>query len=152
MKTETSSLNGKTDLLKDKTPSPFDFIGITEYVFFVAGCLILAVSLPVIGLIAGTTCIWEAIDRGFRGGLARTGTELSGLLCGRLVPWFNSATHNFNKRLVKREIDSFMVNAGLLLGGLIPVLFFLAFWHHMAYGFSMWVFWGYNVIRLGPFV
>jgi hypothetical protein len=139
-------------LLVDKVPSIFDFKSVSEVVMFITGVTILVTHLPFVGLVAGSACVWECLDRGFRGGIMRTGTELSGWLCATVVPWWLNLTHNFSKRFVKRDIDSFMVSVAFLLGVVIPAMFFFVFWHHMTYGFSLWVFWIYHTIRLGPFV
>ena len=58
---------------------------------------------PIVVLVVGSAVLWEACDRGFDGGLIRSGKEQTGLLLGRVAPWVNKVTHNFNKQFVKRE-------------------------------------------------
>ena len=80
------------------------------------GALTLLVIGPPIGVVVGSTVLWEAIDRGFKGGLVESNNELRGLLLGKIVPWFDRVTKPFNKRLVKHEEDSFLVNFAILMG------------------------------------
>jgi len=118
---------------------------------FIGGLIELVIMGPIVVCVVGSAVLWEAIDRGFDGGLIRSGKEQTGLLLGRIAPWVNKVTHNFNKQFVKREMDAFAVNCLLLLGVAIPTLFFITFWHHTNYGFSFLVFWAYHVIRIGPY-
>ena len=52
------------------------------------GVVILLLIGPPIGIVVGSTVLWEAADRGFKGGLVESNNELTGLIFGRLVPWF----------------------------------------------------------------
>ena len=50
--------------------------------------------------------LWEAADRGFKGGVFLSGREQTGFLLGTVAPWLNKVMHPFNKRLVKNEQES----------------------------------------------
>jgi hypothetical protein len=111
----------------------------------------LIVLVPIVGAIVGSGVVWEAIDRGFRGGFSQSGNELSGFLCGRVAPWVNRITHTFNTRFMKHPSDSFVVNCTIAYGIFIPLLFFYCAYFTYHNGFYFSVFWAYNVIRIGPY-
>ena len=125
-----------------------------ERVSMFVGALMLCTVGPFVGAVVGSTVLWEAIDRGFRGGLVESGQELSGLIMGRFVPWFQRVTHPFNRRLVKHEEDSFLVNFALYMGlGLPLLLTTFGRWHLAAEstGKALLLAWAYHVLRIGPF-
>ena len=66
--------------------------GIKERVsLFVGAVLVLTIGPPV-GAVVGSTVLWEAIDRGFAGGLVESGKELSGFIFARCIPLLERLT------------------------------------------------------------
>jgi len=125
-----------------------------ERASYLFGWLILLTIGPPIGLVVGSTVLWEAIDRGFRGGLVESGQELTGLVMGRLVPWITKVTAPFNSKLVKHAEDAFLVNFALYAGlGLPLLLTTFGRWHLAAEstGACVLLWWCYHVLRIGPF-
>ena len=143
-------------------PSPWQrfFAGLgpwdtaNELTRFCFGALFFATVGPFVFSSALLSTLWEAADRGFSGGVFLSGQEQTGFLLGRLVPWLNRLTHPLNKRLVKNPQDSYMVNAVLLFGAVIPALFVLCGLHTLRNGGQMsWLLClAYHQFRLGPFV
>lgn len=132
--------------------------GASEWLSLVAGTVLLVVTGPPVGLIIGSTVVWEAIDRGFRGGLVESGCELSGVLLGRVLPWLTRLTTPFNKRFVKNEEDAFLVNAALFYGLGLPLLLRTFGRYHLAAqaagaeeSVSLAMCFVYHVLRIGPF-
>ena len=118
------------------------------------GVLALLTIGPPVGLIVGSTVLWEAIDRGFKGGLVESNHELTGLIMGRLVPWFERVTKPFNKRLVKHEEDAFLVNFAVYMGVGLPLLLTTFGRLHQAAestGYALLLCYAYHVLRIGPF-
>ena len=71
---------------------------------------------------------------------------------GRVAPWVNCATHEFNARLVKHPADSFMVNCLLAQGVVIPVVFAAcAHWTLRSGVLSPALCFAYHVLRIGPY-
>lgn len=126
-------------------------VGITEHVCLVLGVLQIMCIAPVLGPVIFAAMVWEALDRGFDGGFVDTGKELSGVLLGQVAPWVNRVTTKFNSRFVKRSDDSYMMNSIALFGGVIPLLFGLCFFHMSANGFTLWVWFVYHLLRIGPY-
>ena len=118
------------------------------------GALTLLSIGPFIGINVGTTVLWEAIDRGFKGGLVESNNELTGLLMGRLVPWFERVTKPFNSSLVKHKEDAFLVNFALYAGLGMPLLLWAFGRLHLQHGastmYALLLCYAYHVIRLGP--
>jgi hypothetical protein len=134
---------------------PLVYHGAHERISMFFGALTLLVTGPFIGMNVGTTVVWEAIDRGFKGGLVESNNELTGLLMGRLVPWFERMTKPFNEKLVKHKEDAFLVNFALYAGVGFPLLLWTFGKLHLQYGMSstthaLLLCYVYHVIRLGP--
>ena len=66
--------------------------GLTERVSLVCGAVLVLLTGPPVGAVVGSTVLWEAIDRGFAGGLVESGKELSGLIFARLIPLLERLT------------------------------------------------------------
>ena len=60
---------------------------------FVGAIMVLLVGPPV-GAVVGSTVLWEAIDRGFDGGLVESGKELTGFIFGRCIPLLGRLTNS----------------------------------------------------------
>ena len=143
-------------------PSPWQrfFAGLgpwdtaSEFTRFSFGALFFATVAPFVFSSALLSTLWEAVDRGFSGGVFLSGQEQTGFLLARVVPWINRLTHPINKRFVKNPVDSYMVNAVLLFGAVIPGLFLLCGLHTLRNGGHMsWLLClAYHQFRLGPFV
>jgi len=98
--------------------------------------------------------LWEACDRGFRGGFVESGNELSGVLVSRIVPWINRATHDFSVRMVKHKEDAYMVNATFLFAVGMPLIFAACAYDSVVNrngGVSLSICFLYHVLRLGPY-
>uniref|UniRef100_A0A7S2J590 Fatty acid desaturase domain-containing protein n=1 Tax=Haptolina brevifila TaxID=156173 RepID=A0A7S2J590_9EUKA len=109
---------------------------------------------PPIGIVIGSTVVWEAIDRGFAGGLVESGQELSGLIFGRIIPWIERLTKPINKHFVKHEDDSFLVNFALFTALGLPLLLTTFGRLHLACkstAAAALLCYAYHVIRIGPF-
>ena len=143
-------------------PSPWQrfFAGLgpwdtaSEFTRFSFGALFFATVAPFVFSSALLSTLWEAVDRGFSGGVFLSGQEQTGFLLGRVVPWVNRLTHPINKRFVKNPVDSYMVNAVLLFGVVIPGLLLLCGLHTLRNGgrVSWLLCLAYHQFRLGPFV
>merc|ERR1719149_244273 len=92
---------------------PLRLHGWQERLSLLSGLTLLVTTGPIVGAIVGSTVLWEAIDRGFKGGLVESNNELTGLIFGRIVPWITRVTAPFNKKLVKNPDDSFLPNASI---------------------------------------
>jgi len=124
-----------------------------EFVRFLLGALFFATVGPFVFTSAFLSTLWEAADRGFRGGVFLSGQEQTGFLLGTVAPLYQKLTHRFNSRFVKHEDDSFMVNAVLLYGVVIPALFMLCGLHALRSGGVNWLLClAYHQFRIGPFV
>lgn len=131
-----------------------DFRNNSERLSFAIGAVTVALIGPPVGVVVGSTVLWEAIDRGFAGGLVESGKELSGLIFGRIIPWLDRVTKPFNKHLVKNEDDSFLVNFALYSSiGLPLLLTTFGRWHLEAESLrsALLLCYIYHVIRIGPF-
>lgn len=125
-----------------------------ERASMVVGAVTLALIGPPIGIVIGSTVLLEAIDRGFKGGLVESNNELSGLLFGRLIPWFDRVTKPFNSRLVKHEEDSFLVNFAVFTCLGLPLLLRTFGELHLACESTraaLLLCYAYHVLRIGPF-
>jgi len=136
------------------TPMALKFYDNYERVSIFVGALMLITIGPAVGIIVGSTVLWEAIDRGFAGGLVESGQELSGLIFARIIPWLERVTKPFNRKLVKHEEDSFLVNFALYMGlGMPAMLLTFGRWHLACE--STWaallLCYTYHVLRIGPF-
>lgn len=133
---------------------PLQLHGWQERVQLLSGTALVLVTGPVVGAVVGSTVLWEAIDRGFKGGLVESNHELSGLLMGQIVPWFDRLTKPINKRFVKHEDDAFVVNASIYFGFGLPALLY-AFAQltlaaeSTAACIGLWF--AYHVLRIGPY-
>lgn len=127
-------------LLSDK-PDPLSF---NEKIQWVAGVVILASLLPLVGVVVGSAVLWDAIDRGFMG------RPLDGILMST-ARWFNRATASFNSRFVKHKEDAYLVNTLWLLGIFIPCLFALSLKYTLDNGFSFFLCYLYHLVRIGPY-
>lgn len=108
--------------------------------------VILVLTLPLVGAVVGAAVLWEALDRFFRG------PELSGVLLGKLVPWFNRATAPICRPWVKHAEDAYMVNATLLYAVVIPSIFAMCAAHSITTGtVSVALVYFYHVFRIGPY-
>uniref|UniRef100_A0A7S0ITH6 Fatty acid desaturase domain-containing protein n=1 Tax=Calcidiscus leptoporus TaxID=127549 RepID=A0A7S0ITH6_9EUKA len=117
------------------------------------GALFFATVGPFVFASAMLSTLWEAADRGFDGGIFLSGREQTGFLVGTVAPAINRVMHPFNKRLVKHEQDAYMVNAVLLLGLFVPLLFVLCGLHTLRAGYvSPLLCIAYHQFRIGPFV
>ncbi len=59
---------------------------INDFLALVSGAIIVLLTGPPVGAVVGSTVLWEAIDRGFAGGLVESGQELTGFIFGRIIP------------------------------------------------------------------
>jgi len=137
-------------------PPPFSFASWSEVRACLGGAAIVLAAGPVTGLIVFSAVVWEAIDRGFRGGFVQSGKELSGVLLGTVAPFVNRATAPFNRRFFKKAEDAYMANAIILFGIFLPALFFWLARDHLqrkerGLGVNLWYFWAYHVLRIGPY-
>ena len=124
-----------------------------EFSRFMGGLMIFAVVGPFVFAGALLSTLWEAADRGFKGGVFLSGREQTGFLLGTVAPWLNKVMHPLNKRFVKNEQDSYMVNAVLLLGVFVPTSFVLLGMHTVRNGGINWLLClAYHQFRIGPFV
>jgi hypothetical protein len=69
----------------------------------------------------------------------------------KVLPSINEATHFATKLFVRNPSDSFVVNLVFLQGVIIPCIFYLAFLHNEAQGFSLLLCFAYHVFRIGPY-
>ena len=125
-----------------------------ERISLVVGALTLLCIGPPIGIVIGSTVVLEAIDRGFKGGLVESNNELTGVIFGKLVPWFERVTKPFNSKLVKHADDAFLVNFGAYMAIGMPLLLTtFGRWHLEAQSsLAMYLLaYCYHVIRIGPF-
>jgi hypothetical protein len=111
----------------DDTPM-FDFRTPYEWISFVAGLAILILTGPTVGAVVFAAMIWEAVDRGFRGGFVDSGQELTGFLFRQFLPWLERVTRSWNERFVKRNEDAYMMNCIYFYGIVIPLLFMACAW------------------------
>lgn len=110
----------------------------------VLGFTLLAIMLPIIGPVIGTAMLWDAVDRGFRGN-PRTGILM------RAVDAFDKWSSKYNHKFVRHKEDAFMVNAAILYGIVVPLVFYGCMWHTLTHGFSLKLAFLYNVLRIGPY-
>ena len=96
--------------------------GVSEWASMAAGWLIILTTGVPIGLIVGTTIVWEAADRGFRGGLVESNEELSGLLFASVIPWLQKLIEPVTKRCVRNPEDSFIVLTTLYFALGLPLM------------------------------
>ena len=118
------------------------------------GALTLVLIGPPVGVVVGSTVLWEAIDRGFKGGLVESNNELSGFIFGRLIPWFERLTKPFNEKLVKHPDDAYLVNLALYFCLGLPLLLKTFGRLHLAAestGAALLYCYAYHVLRIGPF-
>jgi hypothetical protein len=94
--------------------------------------------------VVALTVLWDAIDRGFQG------RPQDGVLM-TLARKFNVATQEFNSRFVANPQDGFAVNLLLLIGGIVPILFWAALWYTLNHGFSLGLCVAYHLFRLQPY-
>ena len=133
---------------------PLQLHGWREHVSLWVGAAICATIGPIVGAVVGSTVVWEAFDRGFAGGLVESGQELSGLIFGRLLPWFDRLTAPLNRRFVKHAEDAFIVNAAIYFGLGLPLLLYAFARMHVAATSTAQVLalcFAYHVLRIGPF-
>ena len=71
-------------------PFPCDWRERTSYYL---GWLLVLTTGPPVGAVIGSTVLWEAIDRGFAGGLVESGQELTGFIFARVIPLIERLTH-----------------------------------------------------------
>lgn len=126
-----------------------------ERVEFLVGSVLALLTVPPVGAVIGSTVFWEAIDRGFKGGLVESNNELTGLIFGQILPWITRMTEPFNKKLVKNPDDAFLPNAALFFVlGLPLLLTSFGRWHlanEGSLGVQLGLCWAYHVMRIGPF-
>ena len=77
--------------------------GLTERLSLVCGAVLVLVIGPPVGAVVGSTVLWEAIDRGFAGGLVESGKELSGLIFARLIPVLERLTKPYARPRLARS-------------------------------------------------
>ena len=131
---------------------PFKFLGMRERIEFLVGSILALLTVPPVAAVIGSTVLWEAIDRGFKGGLVESNNELTGLIFGRIVPWITRVTAPFNKRLVKNPDDSFLPNAAVFfVFGLPLLLTSFGRWHHAYEGQLGTQLWDESAIDAVPF-
>lgn len=125
-------------------------IGVWEHISFICGCIIFCTLMPLVGPVVFVSVVWEAVDRGFKGGFVESNAELSGNIF-KFAKYFNQHSHNFNAKFVKNSSDSFFLNCVLLQGVIIPIVFALCLWHSCYYGFSLPLCFVFHVLRIGPY-
>jgi len=122
-----------------------------EHVNFALGVILLTAILPLEGPILLMAMLWEASDRGFDGGFVDSGKELTGVVLGKIAPWFNRITQRYNTQFVKNSQDAYMMNIIVLGGVALPAMFAACWYHNKTYGFNVALCMAYHVIRIGPF-
>jgi len=114
---------------------------------FICGCIIFAITLPPVGLCVGASVLWNFLDPLFG---RMTASEKP-----MIIPrWINKMTHNFGKKFVKHEEDSFLVNSVIFHGIFIPIIFVcLAFYSRENAWTPRWykIVFLYHVFRIGPY-
>ena len=153
VKASAKAVSAKADSTAQE-PSGFVFYNNSERISMAVGALTLLLIGPPIGIVIGSTVVLEAIDRGFKGGLVESNNELTGLIFGKLIPWFDRVTKPFNSKLVKHSDDAFLVNFGAYMAIGMPLLLTtFGRWHLEAQStLSMCLLaYCYHVIRIGPF-
>lgn len=106
--------------------------------------------LPIVGPVMLGAMVWEAFDRGWKGGFIKSNNELSGSIF-KLAKKFNQVTHGFNKHFVKNPADSFYMNCIYLQGIIIPIVFVICCSSTMQSGFSLPLCFSYHLFRIGPY-
>ena len=132
----------------------YGLVGFSEHASLVAGWLLVLTTGPFVGVVVGSTVLWEAIDRGFAGGLVESNNELSGFIFKRLIPLIERVTAPLNRKLVKHADDAFLVNASIFFGLGLPL--WLRFCGGLHQQCETWLAtlalcWMYHVVRIGPF-
>ena len=123
-----------------------------ERASYVAGWTMLLTVAPLVACVVFATVLWEAIDRGFRGGFVESGHELSGVLMGTIVPGLDRLTSPINSLLVKHKEDAYIVNCAVVYGLGLPALLSYCGRQHLAAGsFSVLMCFAFHVLRMGPF-
>lgn len=134
----------------DDTPM-LDFRNSTEWMSFFAGCILLLLVGPPVGMVVFASMIWEGIDRKFEGGFVDSGKELTGFLFAKVVPWLTNKTQKFHSNYVRRPQDAYMMNAIIAYGGVVPLMFFACAYHVYHNGLCLWLVFTYHLIRIGPY-
>ena len=70
----------------------FQVASATEGISLAVGAVLVLLTGPPVGAVVGSTVLWEAIDRGFRGGLVESGQELTGFIFARVIPTIERLT------------------------------------------------------------
>jgi hypothetical protein len=99
------------------------------------GAILFGTLLPPVGLVVGSTVLWDAIDP----------------ITMRAAKKWNQGTGKFFARFMKHPSDGFMCNCLILFGGIIPLLFTLNLYSTLQVGFSWWRCYLYHVFRIGPY-
>ena len=129
-------------------------IGLTEHISLFVGWAVILLTGPPVGVVVGSTVVWEAMDRNFHGGLIESGQELSGFIFGTVLPLLERLTRGINRRLVKHVEDAFYVNATIYFSiGLPMLLRTFARWHLECEctATAVLLCYAYHVLRIGPF-
>ena len=130
--------------------TPFNLYDWREWLMLLSGIATLLVTGPPVAIVIFLTVVWEAIDRGFKGGFVESGNELSGLLMGKFIPWFDRLTAPFNRRFVKKPDDAFLVNVAWYYGLGMPLMLRTAGNLHLAGDYSPYLIClVYPVLRMG---
>jgi len=101
----------------------------------VLGCAILAISLPLVGMVVAGAVAWHYVDP----------------ITLRLLKKVNSLMEPFSQRFTRKKEDSFLVPFLLLQGVFVPALFFYNLWYTLNHGFSFTRFYVYHLLRIGPY-
>lgn len=117
---------------------------------FLIGCLLLGLLLPIVGPVVFGAMLWEALDRGWKGGFIGSNLELTGVIF-KLATLTNHIMHPFNVRWVKNPADSFYMNCIYLQGIIIPIAFLYCCSSNTLYGFSPVLCYFYHLFRIGPY-
>lgn len=99
------------------------------------GLLLTLFMIPFVGPVVGTSMLWDFLDP-ITMRVARLVNNVLGPIWGRLF--------------MKNPADGFMVNCVILYAFCVPMFFAYCLNYTLANGFSVWLCYIYNVIRIGP--
>ena len=115
-----------------------------EKLTFVLGLVMLMILLPLTATTVAATVLWDALDRGFMG------KPQDGIVM-QLARFVNRQTKWFGEYFVRNKEDAFQVNTCILLGIIIPGIFFYLLNDTLNNGFNPYLCFAYHVFRLGPY-
>ena len=132
---------------------PLQLHGWREHVSLWVGAAICATIGPLLARSSARRSFGRRSIAASRAGLVESGRELSGLIFGRLLPWFDRLTAPLNRRFVKHAEDAFIVNAAIYFGLGLPLSLSPSRMHVAATSTAqvLALCFAYHVLRIGPF-